>query len=131
MNTFSLPNKGDYPVFFETYISKLSQENYSELIQKQLIELKTYFEGKPAGWENASYAEEYVAQARFSSVSFSDLIRDFKMQRLALLSFVPTLPEEVLDWVGSVNGNPISSRALLWIIPGHMEHHLRIFKDRY
>ena len=75
--------------------------------------------------------DEYVAQGRFSSVSFSDLIRDFKMQRLALLSFVPTLPEEVLDWVGSVNGNPISSRALLWIIPGHMEHHLRIFKDRY
>ena len=171
MNTFSLPNKGDYPVFFETYISKLSQENYSDLIQKQLEELKSYFSTKPDGWEDRGYAEgkwtpkevlghiidterimlfralciargekqllpgfdqdQYVVEGRFASVSFSALIKDFEMQRQALLSFIPTLSEEVLDWVGSANGNPISPRALLWIIPGHLEHHLRIFKERY
>jgi hypothetical protein len=32
---------------------------------------------------------------------------------------------------GMANGNPITVRALLWIIAGHTDHHLRILEERY
>jgi hypothetical protein len=56
MNTFSLPSKGEYPSYYETYISKLGDQNFSTLIQSQTQELKAFVASKPEGWANVPYA---------------------------------------------------------------------------
>lgn len=171
MNKFALPRKGDYPVFYETYISKISNENYSDQIKKQIAELKSLFSSKEAGWDAKPYEvgkwtpkevlghmidterimtfralcfargeekslpgfdqDPYVVAGKFNEVSSYLLLQDFEAQRHALLSFINTLNEGVLDFSGNANGNPITPRALLWIISGHFIHHFRILKERY
>lgn len=171
MNNFSLPKKGDYPVFYETYISKIADEKFSDQIVGQINELKALYASKDAGWDSKPYAkgkwtpkevlghmidterimtfralcfargeakslpgfdqDPYVIAGRFNHISVDLLLRDFEMQRNALVSFVQTLDESVLDCKGNANGNPITPRALLWIIPGHFIHHFRILTERY
>jgi hypothetical protein len=75
--------------------------------------------------------DPYVLNARFGQVPVSYLLEDFEAQRKALLTLIKTLPEDVLDLVGKANGNPITPRALFWIIPGHFIHHMDIIKERY
>ena len=171
MNTFSLPSKGEYPPYYETYISKLGDQNFSTLIQSQIQELKAFFASKPEGWANKPYApgkwtpkevlghlsdterimtfralciargekkllpgfdqDPYVVQAQFNAVSLDDLLADFKIQRQAILSMVRTFPEASFQEIGSANGNPMSTRALLWIIPGHFMHHFQVLLQKY
>lgn len=57
MNMLSLPKKGDYPAFYETYISKIPDENYSGQILRQVNELKEYFMDKDPGWDVKPYEE--------------------------------------------------------------------------
>jgi hypothetical protein len=171
MNTFSLPSKGEYPPYYETYISKLGDQNFSTLIQSQIQELKAFFASKPLGWANEPYApgkwtpkevlghlldterimtfralciargekkllpgfdqDPYVVQAQFNAVSLDDLLADFEIQRQAILSMVRTFPEASFQEIGSANGNPMSTRALLWIIPGHFMHHFEVLQQKY
>ncbi len=171
MKTFSLPSKGEYPPYYETYISKLAEANFSDLLLLQLEQLKTLFSSKPAGWENTPYApgkwspkevlghcidterimtfralciargekkllpgfdqDPYVVQGQFNAVSLDDLLADFEMQRQAILSMIQTFPEASFQEIGSANGNPMSTRALLWIIPGHFMHHFEVLQQAY
>ena len=171
MNTFSLPKKGDYHVYFDTYISKVPDENYTDLILRQVNELRQLFSSKAINWSSLPYAEgkwtpkevlghmidterimtfralcfargeknprsgfdqdPYVLNAGFEQVSVELLLEDFEAQRKALLTLIRTLNESVLDNIGIANGNPITPRALLWIIPGHFTHHFRILKEKY
>ena len=171
MKTFSLPSKGEYPPYYESYISKLAEANFSDLLLLQLEQLKTLLSSKPAGWENTPYApgkwspkevlghcidterimtfralciargekkllpgfdqDPYVVQGQFNAVAVDDLIADFELQRQAILSMVQTFPEASFEEIGSANGNPMSTRALLWIIPGHFMHHFEVLQQAY
>jgi hypothetical protein len=171
MNTFSLPSKGEYPPYYETYISKLGDQPFSTLIQSQTQELKAFFSSKPEGWANEPYApgkwtpkevlghildterimtfralciargdknslpgfdqDPYVQQGQFNAVPLDVLLADFVNQRQALLSLVQTLPAASFEEIGSANGNPMSTRALLWIIPGHFMHHFQVLQQAY
>lgn len=75
--------------------------------------------------------DPYVLNARFGQVPEKLLLEDFVAQRKALVTLIRTLSEDMLDFVGEANGNPITPRALFWIIPGHFIHHLNILKNRY
>jgi hypothetical protein len=75
--------------------------------------------------------DPYVTQAQFGQVAVSDLLEDFKNQRIALLSLIKTLPADSFSNLGQASGNQLSPRALFWIIPGHFEHHFSILKERY
>jgi len=171
MNTFSLPSKGEYSAYYETYISKLGDQNFSTLIQSQIQELKSFVASKPEGWANVPYApgkwtpkevighcidterimtfrslciargekkllpgfdqDPYVVQGQFNAVSLDDLLSDFEVQRQAILTMARTFPKAAFQEVGSANGNPMSTRALLWIIPGHFMHHFQVLQHAY
>jgi len=75
--------------------------------------------------------DPYVLNARFGEVPTELLLKDFVAQRKALLTMMKILPESSLDHVGHANGNPITPRALFWIIPGHLTHHLRVLNELY
>jgi hypothetical protein len=57
MKTFSLPNKGEYPSYYETYLDKVPDLPFADLIQNQVVEIKTLFESKPKGWDSIAYAD--------------------------------------------------------------------------
>lgn len=57
MNNLALPNKSEYPVFYETYISKIPDENFSGQILRQVNELKELYMSKDAGWDVKPYEE--------------------------------------------------------------------------
>lgn len=56
MKTFSLPSKGEYHPYYETYMTQLEGQHYSELIRAQLEEWNQFIVAKPSGWEMKAYA---------------------------------------------------------------------------
>ena len=73
----------------------------------------------------------YVANASFDSQPLSHLTEDLLSVRHATITLHRSLTPEQLLRSGRANGNPITVRALLWIIAGHTDHHLRILAERY
>jgi uncharacterized damage-inducible protein DinB len=51
--------------------------------------------------------------------------------RRSTLALIETLTEAELSGTALANNNPVSGRALCWIIPGHAQHHLDVLRDRY
>ncbi len=79
------------------------------------------------GFEQDGYIENSNANNR----SFADLIGEFDRQRQADLLMIKNIDDQGLDRMGTASGNPVSARALVFISAGHVEHHLRILKERY
>lgn len=72
--------------------------------------------------------DDYVAAADFDAVPLTDLMEDFEHIRNSITYFLKHLSEEGSRREGIVSGQPTSARALVYIIPGHLEHHLGILK---
>jgi uncharacterized damage-inducible protein DinB len=75
--------------------------------------------------------EAYVRGTNFNARSLSDLIEEFTLQRRAnLLCFRP-LSEAEIDRRGTASNNSVSVRALLYILAGHVLHHIVSLKTDY
>ncbi len=55
MNNFELPKRGEYPEYFDSYLGKIGEGHYSDLIQSQIHDIKSLFASKPSGWESIAY----------------------------------------------------------------------------
>ena len=73
----------------------------------------------------------YVAHASFDSHPMVHLIEELLSVRHATNTLHRSLSPDQMLRAGTANGNPITVRALLWIIAGHTDHHLRILEERY
>jgi uncharacterized damage-inducible protein DinB len=51
--------------------------------------------------------------------------------RRATVKLIESLDDAALARSGVANNYPISARALIWILPGHAQHHLDILRERY
>ena len=80
-----------------------------------------------AGFEQ----DDYVATANFNNRSMEDLLEELWSVRAATLSLAKHLPKESLTRRGVASGNPVTVRALFYIIAGHERHHIAILKERY
>lgn len=75
--------------------------------------------------------DTYVQATNFNARSCNYLLQEFNMQRRAnLLAFLVLTPEE-LNRRGTASGNPISVRALLYIMAGHVMHHVESLQVDY
>lgn len=74
---------------------------------------------------------EYVRNAGFDSWRIGDLAESYALTRRSNVVLFRNLPREAWDRRGIVNGNPVSVRALAYIIPGHERHHLNVVRERY
>ncbi len=74
---------------------------------------------------------DYVANAHFADRTLSSMAEEFEHLRKANLFLVRSFNETELERIGISNGKPISTRALVFIIVGHLNHHMRILKERY
>ncbi len=75
--------------------------------------------------------EVYMENTTFNFRSLEDIADEFKTIRQSTLYLLSSLTEEQLMQKGIANGNPVSVRALAYMIAGHEMHHIRILKERY
>lgn len=79
-----------------------------------------------------SYDQEIAAAgAKADEVAWSAHVEEFTRVRVATISLYRNLPKEAWMRRGIASGFPFTVRALAFIIPGHMEHHCRILKEKY
>ena len=72
-----------------------------------------------------------VQMAHANNSSWADLVDEFKNVRLATISFFKSLPDEAWGRTGVASDNPVSVRALAYIIAGHVAHHQRVLREKY
>ncbi|HEU5400985.1 MAG TPA: DinB family protein [Terriglobales bacterium] len=80
----------------------------------------------------ASFDQEIaIAHSKADTVSWAAQVEEFRRIRLASISLFENLPAEAWMRAGIASENKVTVRALAYIIAGHVEHHLRILKERY
>ena len=72
----------------------------------------------------------YVDNLDYTSVSLNELTDELEFTRRSNLGFLRRLAMEAWDYGGTVDGNFISVRALAYIMVGHIQHHLKIVRQR-
>jgi len=72
-----------------------------------------------------------VAHAHANDTSWAKLVEEFKTVRAATISFFDTLPAEAWSRSGVASDNPVTVRALAYIIAGHLTHHVNVLSERY
>lgn len=79
------------------------------------------------GYEEDDYANEANGNKR----SIMELLTEFSAVRHATLLLFKSFSEEQLLRIGYANNNPMSVRALGFVIIGHQNHHQKVFEERY
>ena len=72
-----------------------------------------------------------AAGAEADSVGWAAHVEEFRSVRLATISLFENMPAAGWTRSGVASDNPISVRALPYIIAGHVTHHVNILRERY
>jgi DinB superfamily len=72
-----------------------------------------------------------VAAARSDQVPWSRHVEEFGAVREATVAFFRNLPPEGWMRRGTASDKPFTTRALAYVIAGHLDHHLAILRERY
>lgn len=72
-----------------------------------------------------------IASAAADSRSWASHAEEFATIRAATLTLFRTLPAEAWARRGIASGYEFTVRGLAYIVAGHVEHHLRILRERY
>jgi hypothetical protein len=86
------------------------------------------------GFETAlpGYDQDIAATAaEADAVSWAAHVAEFQQVRLATISLYRNMPAAGWARSGIANEKFVTTRALGWIIPGHVAHHLTILQERY
>jgi hypothetical protein len=73
---------------------------------------------------------EYARGAESDRCPLRDLVSEFEFVRRSHLWLFRNLPDAAWTRSGEANGNPISVRALAYVLAGHVRHHLAILRQR-
>ncbi len=74
---------------------------------------------------------EYIQQSTYDKRQWDGIIEEYNSLRTANMLLIKSLTDEQLSKTGTANKLPISAKALVYIIAGHLEHHLGILIRRY
>lgn len=75
--------------------------------------------------------EEYMTTAPYNHISLEDLLSEFRLVRQSNIAMFRTLDAEAWSRSGTANDNPVSVRALAFIMAGHVRHHMNVLRERY
>lgn len=73
----------------------------------------------------------WMDNAKFESRTLDDLVEEFEVVRAATVQLASHLDDQDFARRGTSSGNPMSVRALFYIIAGHERHHVALFRERY
>ena len=72
-----------------------------------------------------------IASAGADERTWSSHVDEFRAVRLATAALFRNLPAAAWSRGGVASGNPVTVRALAYIVAGHVAHHNRILRERY
>ena len=72
-----------------------------------------------------------AAGAEADRISWAAHVEEFRSVRLSTISLFRNMPSQAWTRSGIASGNPFTVRALAYIIPGHVAHHLTLLRERY
>lgn len=75
--------------------------------------------------------DDYVKTGGFCDRPFTSLLDEFHLVRRATVTLYTVFPQEAIARTGIANDNPLSVRAIAWIIAGHERHHMKIVGEQY
>jgi hypothetical protein len=75
--------------------------------------------------------EGYIENSNANNRCFAELLDEFELQRRANLLLIKNLSDESAARLGTASGLPISVRGLVYIMAGHVRHHIFILNDKY
>ena len=75
--------------------------------------------------------DDYVREANADEIALANLLDEFTFLRRANLLAIKNMSASALAEVGTASGNPVSARALVYILVGHVEHHMASLKEKY
>ena len=82
--------------------------------------------------ELPSFDQDVAASAaRADEVAWASHVEEFRVVRQATISLFRNLPAEAWSRSGTASGNPVTVRALAYIIAGHEAHHVAVLRERY
>jgi hypothetical protein len=73
----------------------------------------------------------FVDNANFNERTLHDLGIEFELVRKSNLMMFQQFNEEALQQIGNANGKECSVRAILFMIAGHVFHHLNVIETKY
>ena len=65
------------------------------------------------------------------NVSWANHIDEFRAIRLSTLAFCRNLPADAWLRSGVASDSPVTVRALVYIVAGHLSHHVDVLRERY
>lgn len=75
--------------------------------------------------------DDWVPASRADRRSLADMLAEMYAVRAATLALVRSLDDEAIAQRGVASGKDVTARSLVWMIAGHMQHHLGLTRDRY
>lgn len=75
--------------------------------------------------------DEYVYYSGANNRDVSNLLDELEAVRRSTIAMVDGFDEKALLRSGTINGKPVSVRALIYHIAGHELHHMKLIKERY
>jgi hypothetical protein len=73
----------------------------------------------------------YMPNSPYHGVELPDLLSEFRLVRLSNIAMLRTLDEAAWMRMGMANDSPVSVRALVYIMVGHVRHHMAVLRERY
>lgn len=73
----------------------------------------------------------FVRTAGHDKVPIVELVDEFCALRESHLLMFNHLPREAWTRIGTVSGHPLSTRAVAFIMAGHVIHHMGLLQERY
>jgi hypothetical protein len=80
-----------------------------------------------AGFEQ----DEFVRNAGFDQRSLKDLLQEFELLRRANILMINSMSGEATKRIGTASNNPVSARALIHMLVGHVDHHVASLHENY
>ena len=74
---------------------------------------------------------DYVREAGFDRCSLVDLLGEFEFLRLANVLAIRNMSEEAVNLRGTASGYTVSARALVYMLVGHVDHHMASLEKKY
>ena len=75
--------------------------------------------------------EDYVRMAGFDEYPLNDLLTQFEYLRRANIIAIQHLNIEAVERRGTASGMTVSARALIYMIVGHVDHHIASLQEKY
>jgi hypothetical protein len=73
----------------------------------------------------------YVAQSRYHERPLASIVAELRATRESNLLYMRWLSDDNWTRCGTASDNPVSVRALAFIIAGHARHHFSVLRDKY